>query len=275
MLLLRTILAQIAAESLGVNPDSIVVYSSDSDLTPFDVGAYASSTTYVSGNAVLKAAEKMKHMIIEEGAHALKVPVEGTDFDGETISHGEKSISLKDLSNRLYYNEDQKQLIAVDSYVGTKSPPPFMAGFAEVEVDTETGHVELVDYAAVVDCGTTISPNLAKGQVEGGLVQGIGMTLYEDVMYSKTGKMITNSMMTYRIPTRKEVRSLKVEFADSYESSGPFGAKSVGEIGIDSPPAAITNAIYNAVGVRINSLPVTGEKILTGIQKSRQKGDKQ
>ncbi len=269
-----TILAQIAAESLGVHPDKIVIYSSDSDLTPFDTGAYASSTTYVSGNAVIKASEKMKQMIIEEGAHALKVPVEGTDFDGDTISHGDKSISLRDLSNRLYYNEDQKQLVAVDSYVGTKSPPPFMAGFAEVEVDTETGQVELMDYVAVVDCGTTISPNLAKGQVEGGLVQGIGMTLYEDVVYSNSGRMITNNMMTYRIPTRKEIKKIQVEFAESYESSGPFGAKSVGEIGIDTPPAAITNAIYNATGVRINSLPVTGEKILTGIMKTRQEGDK-
>lgn len=268
-----TILAQIAAECLGVHPDKIVVYSSDSDLTPFDTGAYASSTTYVSGNAVWKAAEKMKQMIIEEGAHALGVPAEGTDFDGVNIINGDKSISLKDLSGRLYYNEDQKQLVAVDSYVGTKSPPPFMAGFAEVEVDTETGQVELIDYAAVVDCGTTISPNLAKGQVEGGLVQGIGMTLYEDVQYSKSGKMITNSFLTYRIPTRKEIRSLKVEFADSYEESGPFGAKSVGEIGIDSPPAAITNAIYNAVGVRIKSLPVTGEKVLMGILGSKDKGD--
>jgi len=270
-----TILAQIAAESLGVHPDKIVVYSSDSDLTPFDCGAYASSTTYVSGNAVRKAADKMKMMIIEEGAHALEVPVEGTEFDGTDITNGESKISLKDLSNRLYYNEDQKQLIAVDSYVGKKSPPPFMAGFAEVEVDTNTGKVELIDYAAVVDCGTTISPNLARGQVEGGLVQGIGMAMYEDVRYSGSGKMITNNMMTYRIPTRKEIRSLKVEFAESYEESGPYGAKSVGEIGIDTPPAVITNAVYNAVGVRIHSLPITGEKVLMGIMEKRQKGEKQ
>lgn len=262
-----TILGQIAAESIGVEPDKVVVYSSDSDLTPFDTGAYASSTTYISGNAVKRAADKMREMIIEEGAKALEMPVSETDFDGETIKAGGKEMTLAELSNRLYYNEDQKQLAAVESYVGTKSPPPFMAGFAEVEIDPGTGKVVLVDYAAVVDCGTTINPALARVQVEGGLVQGIGMAMYENVVYSSKGGFITNNMMNYRIPTRKEITDIQVEFADSYEPSGPYGAKSVGEIGIDTPPAAITNAIYNAVGVRIMELPVTPEKVLMGMLK--------
>ncbi len=266
-----TILGQIAAEGLGVNPDKVVIYSSDSDLTPFDTGAYASSTTYVSGNAVKRTADKMKDMIIEEGAKALGSLIAETDFDGDIIESSGKKITLAELSNRLYYNENQKQLVAVESYVGTKSPPPFMAGFAEVEVDPGTGKVELVDYAAVVDCGTTINPALAKVQVEGGLAQGIGMTLYEDVIYSSNGSLITNNMMNYRIPTRKEITNMNVEFAESYEPSGPFGAKSVGEIGIDTPPAAITNAIYNAVGVRIQELPVTSEKVLMGILKLKDK----
>lgn len=268
-----TILGQIAAESLGVSPDKVVIYSSDSDLTPFDTGAYASSTTYVSGNAVKRTADKMKEMIIEEGAKALGTPVTETDFDGDNIESNGKKMTLAELSNRLFYNEDQKQLVSVESYVGTKSPPPFMAGFAEVEIDPETGKVELVDYAAVVDCGTTINPALAKVQVEGGLVQGIGMTMYEDVVYSKNGTLVTNNMMNYRIPTRKEITNMHVEFADSYEPSGPYGAKSVGEIGIDTPPAAITNAIYNAVGVRIRELPVTSEKILMGILKQKENGN--
>jgi len=266
-----TILGQIAAESLGVDPDKVVIYSSDSDLTPFDTGAYASSTTYVSGNAVKRTADRMREMIIEEGAKALGTPVTETDFDGSIISSNGKTITLSELSNRLYYGENQKQLAVVDSYVGTKSPPPFMAGFAEVEVDPETGKVVLVDYAAVVDCGTTINPALARVQVEGGLVQGIGMTLYEDVIYSNSGGLITNNLMNYRIPTRKEITDLHVEFADSYEPSGPYGAKSVGEIGIDTPPAAITNAIYNAVGVRIQKLPVTSEKIFMGIMDKKNK----
>jgi CO/xanthine dehydrogenase Mo-binding subunit len=266
-----TILGQIAAESIGVSPDKVITYSSDSDLTPFDTGAYASSTTYISGNAVKLAADSMRKMIIEEGAKALGTPVGETTFNGKTVESAGKSITLADLSNRLYYNEDQKQLVAVESYVGTISPPPFMAGFAEVEIDPGTGKVELLDYAAVVDCGTTINPALARVQVEGGLVQGIGMAMYEDVVYTSKGGFITNNMMNYRIPTRKEITKISVEFADSYEPSGPYGAKSVGEIGIDTPPAAITNAIYNAVGVRIKELPVTSEKVLMGILEQNDK----
>jgi len=266
-----TILGQIAAESLGVDPDKVIIYSSDSDLTPFDTGAYASSTTYVSGNAVKRTADKMRDMIIEEGAKALGTPVSETDFDGNSIESNGKKITLSELSNRLYYSEDQKQLVAVESYVGTKSPPPFMAGFVELEVDPGTGKIELIDYVAVVDCGTTINPALARVQVEGGLVQGIGMAMYEDVVYSSGGGLITNNMMNYRIPTRKEITNMHVEFADSYEPSGPYGAKSVGEIGIDTPPAAIANALYNAVGVRIQELPITPEKVLMGILKQKDK----
>jgi CO/xanthine dehydrogenase Mo-binding subunit len=262
-----TILAQIAAESLKTTIDKIIVYSSDSDLTPFDTGAYASSTTYVSGNAVKKAADKMLEMIIEEGAKALSVRPEDINFDGEilNVKDTEASMTLESLSNRLFYNEDQKQLVATHSYVGTKSPPPFMAGFAEVEVDLETGEFKVLDYVAVVDCGTTINPSLAKVQVEGGILQGLGMAMFEEVIYNKNGSLITNNLMNYRIPTRKEVTNIHVEFADSYEASGPYGAKSVGEIGIDTPPAVIANAIYNAIGVRINSLPITSEKVWAAI----------
>ncbi len=263
-----TILAQIAAEELGTTLDNMIVYSSDSDLTPFDTGAYASSTTYVSGNAVVKAAKQMKNMLIEEAEKVLETKVA---FDGITFTADNgKEITLKELSNRLYYNEDQKQLTATSSYVGHKSPPPFMAGFVEVDVDIETGEFDIIDYVSVVDCGTTINPKLAQGQVEGGIVQGIGMAVYEEVLINKDGRMITNDMMTYHIPTRLEIKNLTTEFAISYEESGPFGAKSVGEIGIDTPPAAIANAIYNAVGVRITSLPITPEKVLQGILKLKE-----
>jgi CO/xanthine dehydrogenase Mo-binding subunit len=267
-----TILAQIAAEALMTSVDKVIVYSSDSDLTPFDVGAYASSTTFVSGNAVLKAAETMKHQLIIESAKALGSEFKDIEFDGEIFndSKHQKQISLKDLSNRLYYNHDQKQLMVTESYVGHKSPPPFMAGFADVSVDLLTGEVKVNHYVSVVDCGVTINPKLAQGQVEGAIIQGMGMTLYEDVIYTKTGKLITNDFMSYRIPTRMEIPSMTTEFAESYEESGPFGAKSVGEIGIDTPPAAISNAIYNACGVRITSLPITPEKILKGLKKLKE-----
>jgi CO/xanthine dehydrogenase Mo-binding subunit len=266
-----TILAQIAAEALGTTLDKVIVYSSDSDLTPFDVGAYASSTTYVSGNAVYKAAMDMRKAIVKEGALALGVNVKDIEYDGVVLKAGDKELTLKDLSNRLYYGEDQKQLMITNSYFGTKSPPPFMAGFVEIDVDTETGEIDIIDYVSVVDCGTPINLALAKGQVEGGIVQGIGMAVYEEVLYTKKGQLITNDFLNYHIPTRREINKLTTEFAESYEKSGPFGAKSVGEIGIDTPPAAIANAIYNAVGVRIQTLPITPEKILAGILANKAK----
>ena len=262
-----TVLAQIAAETLGCTMAQMIVYSSDSDLTPFDTGAYASSTTYVSGNAVYKAALKMKDMLLDEAANVLKIDKKEIDFDGIVFKAKDQSITLKELSNRLYYNEDQKQLTATSSYVGTKSPPPFMTGFADVTVDTETGEFEINNYTSVVDCGVPLNTMLARGQVEGGIVQGIGMASYEEVIVSEKGRMITNDFLSYLIPTRLEIKRLTTEFAKSYEKSGPYGAKSVGEIGIDTPPAAIANAINNAIGVRITSLPITPEKILLALKR--------
>ncbi|NUU95774.1 aldehyde oxidase [Marinitoga sp. 1135] len=264
-----TILSQIAAEALNVPTEMIIPYSSDTDTTPFDTGAYASSTTYVSGNAVRLAAEKMKNEIIKAGAEYFEVPEEDVEFDGKEIKTKDKKISLKKLAEILYYNENQKQLSVTASYVGEESPPPFMAGFAEVEVDTETGKVDLLNYVAVVDCGTPINPNLAKVQVEGGLAQGIGMAMYEEVIYDKNGRLLTNNLMNYKIPSRPDIKNLDVELVDSYEPTGPYGAKSVGEIGIDTPPAAIANAVYNAVGVRIKDLPITPEKVLKALKEKK------
>ncbi|MFA9397897.1 MAG: xanthine dehydrogenase family protein molybdopterin-binding subunit [Clostridiaceae bacterium] len=264
-----TILSQIAAEALNVSIDKIIPYSSDTDLTSFDCGAYASSTTYISGNAVKKTALKMKSVIEEKAAERFNLLKSDIEFDGEYIknSNGENLISLSEFSKELYYSNGQKQLIACESFVGDISPAPFMAAFSKVSVDIETGKVELLDYTAIVDCGTTINPNLARIQVEGGLVQGIGMAMYEDVIYSEKGKMLTNNFLQYKVPTRKDINNINVEFADSFEPSGPFGAKSVGEIGIDTPPAAIANAIYDAVGVRITTLPITPEKVFMAIKK--------
>jgi CO/xanthine dehydrogenase Mo-binding subunit len=268
-----TVLAQIAAEALMCEVEDVIVYSSDSDLTPFDTGAYASSTTYVSGNAVYKAAMNMKQMLIEEAAKVFQTEPVEVSFDGVIFTAKDKSITLKDLSNRLYYNEDQKQLLSVDSYVGHKSPPPFMAGYCEIEVDTETGEIDILHYVSVVDCGTTINPMLARGQVEGAIIQGLGMARYEEVKYAKNGRLITNDLFNYHIPTRLDVKQLTTEFADSYEESGPYGAKSVGEIGIDTPPAALANAVYNAVGVRITSLPITPEKIIKALNRKVDKNE--
>jgi len=254
-----TILAQIAAEVLMVPLEKIIVYSSDTDLTPFDTGAYASSTTFVSGHSVRIAAENMIEKIKEAGRkHFNSLEVE---YDGSSLSAGQESINLKELATVLYYSENMEQLVATGSFYGTNSPPPYMVGAVEVEIDKRTGRMEVIKYVASVDCGTTINPNLAKIQVEGALLQGIGMAMYEDAEYTSTGRLINNTMMKYNLPTRKEVGKIQVEFAESYEPSGPFGAKSVGEIGIDTPPAAISNAIKNALGVRMNRLPMKSQDI--------------
>ncbi len=153
------------------------------------------------------------------------------------------------------------------SYSSQISPPPYMVGAAEVEVDKETGNIDLIDYVAVVDCGTPINPNLARVQTEGGVAQGIGMALMENVQYSKEGKIRENSFMQYKIPSREDIGNIRVEFESSYEKSGPFGAKSIGELVIDTPCPAIADAVYNASGVRVRELPITSEKIAMGILK--------
>ena len=261
-----TLIAQIVAEELGTTVDNILIYSSDTDLTPFDCGAYASSTSYVSGNAAWKAAQKMRERLIKEASGYLGVKEDTVEFDGKVFTSGEKLVSLYDLSVLWLYNKDQHQVSITESYFGHVSPPPFMAAYAEVEVDLETGEYEVLNYVTVTDCGTTINPMLARGQVEGGIVQGLGMAAFEEVKYDKKGNLLSNNFLGYHIPTHKEIHKLTSEFADSYEPTGPFGAKSVGEIGIDTPPAVICNAIYNATGVRVHTLPITPQKILKGLK---------
>ena len=264
-----TLICQIVAEELMTTVDKIIIYSSDTDLAPFDVGAYASSTTYISGNAAWKTAIKMRERLISEAATILGVKESTVEFDGNKFVSGDKEITLFDLSNKLIYSAPQHTVAVTESYIGHVSPPPFMAGYAEVEVDTETGEYKVLEYVSVVDCGTTINPMLARGQVEGGIMQGLGMACKEAVIYNNQGKLLTNNLTAYLIPTFKDVNKLTTEFADSYEPTGPFGAKSVGEIGIDTPPAVICNAIYNAVGVRINNLPITPEKILKALKEKK------
>ncbi|HEY9053639.1 MAG TPA: molybdopterin cofactor-binding domain-containing protein [Rectinemataceae bacterium] len=268
-----TVLAQIAAEALGVDIDNIKVYSSDTDHTPFDVGAYASSTTYVTGNAALDAGRKMKELLVRTVAGRFGRDPGDIRFDGSRFidSSGAELSDLERLSLDTHYHNGtaMKSLEVTSSFSGEVSPPPYMAGFAEVEVDLETGKTRLVRYVAVVDCGTRINPALARVQVEGGLLQGIGMALFEDVKRSDSGRLLTNSLLTYPIPSRKDVGSIEVEFAESYEPSGPFGAKSVGEIGIDTPCAAIANAIFHAVGVRLTRTPFTPERVLAALDGAR------
>lgn len=265
-----TILSQIAAETLGVDMNQIIIYSSDTDITPFDSGAYASSTTYTTGNAVIIAAENMKKLIIEYGAKYFKTEERDIEFDGKNIRRKDNGdcISLKDFSNKITYNMLHTQLVATGSFVPKKQAPPYMAGFAEVEVDIETGKVDIIDFVGIIDCGTPINPKLATIQAEGGILQGIGLTLFEEVKYSRGGRLISDSFMEYKIPTRIETGEIRVELAKGYDETGPYGAKSIGEVVINTVAPAITDAIYNACGVRIRELPATPEKILMKLKET-------
>ena len=263
-----TILAQIAAECLQCPVDNIVTYGVDTDTSPYDSGSYASSTTYLTGKAVEKTCQTLIQRMKERAALVLKpAAIEDLDFTGEAIVDvvSGKAITIKDLGNGAMCG-NEIALEATESHYSPTSPPPYMAGAAEIDLDPETGHIELVDFAAVVDCGTVINPALARVQVEGGLVQGIGMALMEDVTITETGRIQQNSFMQYRIPSRMDLGSIRVEFAPSYEPNGPFGAKSIGEIVINTPSPAIADAVYNAVGVRFTDLPITAEKVYMALK---------
>lgn len=263
-----TILAQMAADCLETPLDNIVVFGVDTDISPYDSGSYASATTYATGTAVVNACRELREKICSLGALMLESDPANVDFDGEYVYAGENKVSLRDIAVRGTCGNTQ-ELQVTQTYSSPISPPPFMVGMAEVEIDKETGSAKVVDYVAVVDCGTPINPNLVRVQAEGGIAQGIGMALYEDIQYSKKGVIRNNSFMQYKIPTRLDIGDIRVEIKGSYEPSGPFGAKSVGELVIDTPCPAITEAIYNATGVRVRELPATAEKIAMGMLKNR------
>ena len=264
-----TILAQIAADCLNCEVENIVVHGVDTDQSPYDTGSYASSTTYVTGGAVIKTCETLKVRILEEASKILECPIGNLDFDGKSIHSYEddKEISLVDLANRCLVG-GSKTISASESHYSKTSPPPFMVGAVEIEIDKLTGKLDIIDYVAVVDCGTMINPNLAKIQAEGGIVQGIGMALYEDISYDFKGRMRNDSFMQYKIPSRLDVGNIRVEFESSYEPTGPFGAKSIGEIVINTPSPALAHAVYNATKVNIRTLPITAEKIAMGMMEN-------
>lgn len=262
-----TILAQMAAEVLCCPVSHINVDGVDTSYSPYDKGSYASSTTYVTGNAVVRAAQKLLEQMRTAAADVLGIPADSLCFDGTAFSAGEHRITVAELGIESV-NGQNEWLTASASFSGQSSPPPFVAGFAEVEVDTETGEVTLKDLVGVVDCGTVINKTLAQVQAEGGLAQGAGMALCEDVWYDKDGRLCTDSMMQYKIPSRLDLPPIRVAFEESWEPSGPFGAKSIGEVVINTPSPAILSAIRNAVGVELHTLPATAEKVCLALRKN-------
>jgi CO/xanthine dehydrogenase Mo-binding subunit len=259
-----TILSQIAADCMDTNIDNVVAFGVDTDISPYDSGSYASSTTYATGRAVMMACEQLREKIRLFAATLLEEDPQNVEFDGEFATCGTKKVSLSEIAVKSTFGT-KEELQVTTRFTSPMSPPPYMVGMVELEVDKETGNIELLDYVAVVDCGTPINPNLARVQTEGGLGQGIGMALYEDVQYTDKGAIRNNSFMQYKIPTRVDMPKVRVEFQSSYEESGPFGAKSIGELVINTPCPAIADAVYNATGVRVRELPITPEKIAMGI----------
>ena len=257
-----TILSQIAAEILECDTDDITVFGADTDISPYDSGSYASSTTYVTGKAVEKCALELKSRIENLGAKLLKCDVDDVTYENKLVrcdSTGE-TVSLADISTASMCGNDIS-LSVTYTHSSPISPPPYMVGAAEVEVDLLTGESKVIEYDACVDCGTPVNPNLARVQAEGGILQGIGMTMSENITYSDKGKLYENSFLQYKIPSRIDIGHINVDFESSYEAAGPFGAKSIGEVVINTPLPAITDALSHAAGKRFYTLPITPEQI--------------
>ena len=262
-----TILAQMAAECMDCSVDDIAVFGADTDASPYDSGSYASSTTYITGKAVEQACAQLKTKICAIAAEMMGCDAGEIVFEGKQVrrlSTGQ-TLTLEEIGYKSQvFNTQAAEVTATHS--SPVSPPPYMVGMVEIELDKETGQVTILDYMAVVDCGIPINPALARIQTEGGIVQGIGHTLMEDVQYDHNGRPIGSSFLQYKVPTRLDMGHLRVEFEHSYEPTGPFGAKSIGEIVINTPAPALTHAIYRATGVWHREIPISPEKIALGLE---------
>ena len=257
-----TILAQMVAECMDCDVNDVAVFGADTDVSPYDSGSYASSTTYITGKAVEKACIDLKKRICAIAAGMMGCAEDEVEFAKGCVRrlNSEQSVSLTDIA---YKNQVFNTLPAEATAMHSSpvSPPPYMVGMVEIELDKLTGLVTILDYMAVVDCGIPINPALARIQTEGGIVQGIGHTLMEDVTYDPSGRPAESSFMQYKVPTRLDMGRLHVEFEHSYEPTGPFGAKSIGEIVINTPGPALAHAIYRATGKWFRELPITPEQI--------------
>jgi putative selenate reductase molybdopterin-binding subunit len=258
-----TVLAQIAAETLGVPVEDIIVYAADTDMTPFDTGAYASSTTYISGGAVLKAAEQVRTQIIQHAAERmLNCSPDDLELEDRKVMHRDgRSVSLAEVALHSLHQDNQHQIMATASHMSEVSPPPFAVQFAEIVVDTETGQVTVERLLMAVDCGIAINPITASGQVEGGMVQALGYAHCEEMAYDERGMVQATNLRDYKIYRADEMPELEVIFVETYEPSGPYGAKAVAEIPKDAVAPALASAIFDATGVRMRAIPFTPERV--------------
>ncbi len=261
-----TVLAQIAAEVLDVPAEKILVRSSDTDLTPFDTGAYASSTTYITGGAVRKAAEELKGKILAWGAEHLGCDPSDAVIEGGEVRGSGGSIDYAGIGTKSLYTERQEQLMASATHLSYDSPPPFAAQFADIEVDTETGEIRVRKFVTAVDCGTVLNPPMAEGQVEGAVLQGIGFALREEMAYDEDGRPLARDFESHGIYRADEAPEQEVIFVEDADPTGPFGAKAIAEICINGPAPAIGNALAKACGIRLRETPLKPEKVLVALK---------
>ena len=259
-----TAFLQIAAEVLGCDEDQIVVRSSDTDVTPFDYGAYASSTTYISGMAVKKAAEDAKERILEWGARMLDEPVADLDTGDDTVyseATGE-SVTLEDIGYEAAYGDEEREhVLGKGTHCTEESPPPFAAQFVDVTVSEETGEFDVHKLAVAVDCGVAINPGMAEGQVEGANHMSYELAVSEGITLDEQGRAEVSDFDEYHLPSATETPPIESILVETHEPTGPFGAKSVAEVPTNTVPPALSNAVRDAVGVRIREMPITAEKI--------------
>jgi len=256
-----TVLAQICAQTLGLPVEKVIVLSSDTDLTPFDVGAYASSTTYVSGGAVEKAARELRGQLAAILARKWGCPPDSIVFaNSRATAPDGHEMTMQDAALTALY-EAKTQPAATASHLSNESPPPFAAQFADVEVDIETGEVFVRRFVSAVDCGTPINPQMTEGQIEGAVAQALGYALFEEVQLDDHGKVRNPNFLDYKLATAMDMPELVTLLVPAPEPTGPYGAKAAGEVPIDGPAPAIINAIADAVGVRITRLPATPERV--------------
>jgi putative selenate reductase molybdopterin-binding subunit len=262
-----TMFCQVAAETLGVGVEKIIPYSSDTDMTPFDPGAYASSTTYISGRAVEKAARIVLGQILEVGGRLLgEKPEDLVAHGGRVCARDGRAVTYEDICLSSLYQKDQFQIMGTASHMSYDSPPPFAAVFALVEVDTETGLVEVLRIVEAVDCGQVVNPRMAEGQVEGAAVQSLGYALYERMPFDAQGRMLFRSFRDYTIAAAPDIPEIVTILVPTHEPTGPFGAKAVAEIPINGPAPAIANAVAHATGARLRDLPLTPDRVLAALK---------
>lgn len=274
-----TVLAQMAAEVLGVELEDVIVYSSDTDFTPFDKGAYASSTTYISGAAVVKAAQQVAERIRLRAARMLNKAANGsgevtpemlTLRKGRVFAPDGRSVTLAEVAHNALHHEDQEQIMGVASFYSPVSPPPFAAQFAEVTVDIETGQVTVDKLVMAVDSGVIVNPITASGQIEGGMTQALGYAVCEEMRYDEQGRARERDLRHYHIFQAHEMPELETIFVETFEPSHPFGVKAVAEIPMDGVAPAVGNAVLDACGVNIDDNPITPEKVWRALQAQRQ-----